>query len=116
MASDDERKRVYARLSSDDYQRMKYWAHERGQSDSEFIECAVQEYIAHINGNYDMPTLEQQRLNQLTDAIVELISSHHALSAVVSNGFRSLISMARGDNYLLDMDVGDFDLDEDDTV
>ena len=108
-ASTDEKVRIYGRLTKDDNARMKYWAESRGLSDSEFIEEALRYYIAHLNGDYDLPTLEQQRLNQLTDVIIELAAADRALSAVVTNGFKSLLSMARGNNYLMDADVGDFD-------
>lgn len=116
MASDDSRHRVSGRLSSEDYERMRYWCAERGITSTQFIEDAVHSYLAQINGDYPMPTLEQKRMNQLTDAIVELIASHRALSVSVNNGFQALLSMTRGDNYLMDMSVGDFDLDEDDVV
>lgn len=109
--SKGERVRKYARLSPDDDARLRYWAQSRGISESEFIEEAVRYYIAHLNGDYDLPTLEQQRLNQLTDAIVELVAADRSLSAVVTNGFKSLLVMTRGENYLMDAEVGDFEFD-----
>lgn len=110
--TEEKRIRIYSRLNSQDHARMKYWAEQRGESESEFIEDAIKDFIAHLNGDYDLPTLEQQRLNQLTDVIIELTAADRALSAVVTNGFKSLLSMARGNNYLMDADVGDFDFDD----
>jgi len=53
------------RLHPDTAQRVDYWRRQRElSSDNEYIVLAVEEKIARENGDYDLPTLEIQRLNQ----------------------------------------------------
>lgn len=109
LSVDGNRVRVYGRVSPDTRERVKYWADARNQSEGDFVSDAIEFFISHLNGDYDLPTLEIERLNQLTDVIVELTTADRALSAVVTNGFDALLSMARGTNYLLEEDEGIFD-------
>lgn len=94
--------RAYPRFSQDDYERIKYWAAKEDISVSEFVRDATLEKIAHINGDWDIPRFEQQRLNQLVDNIAGLIRVNQLLVDEVSDGFNGLLSLTRGDNYLLD--------------
>ncbi|MEU7317477.1 hypothetical protein [Streptomyces sp. NPDC007083] len=99
----DRRERVFIRLSPDDKQRAEYWAARRGFSSfNEYCAEAVAEQIRRENLDYDLPTLEIARLNELIDQIKALSTNSANLERVVTNGFESLIGLTRGDNYLLD--------------
>lgn len=104
----DRRERVFIRLSPDDKQRAEYWADKRGfASVNEYIAEAVAEQIRRENLDYDLPTLEIARLNELIDQIKALSTNQANLERVVTSGFESLIGLTRGDSYLLDAEDGE---------
>lgn len=67
---------------------------------SELISVMLHQYIDIQNGNYQLPTLEAQRLNQLIDGMAVMSRNMQSLEQVVTSGFDSLIGLTRGDNYL----------------
>lgn len=101
------RERTVVRLHQDTKQRAVYWAERRGFSSlNEYITEAVEEQIRRENRDYDLPTLEIARLNQLVDEIKALSTNQANLERVITMGFESLIGLTRGDsNYLLDDEV-----------
>lgn len=104
----DRRTRVVFRLSSQEKQRAEYWAQKRGFSSvNEYVAEAVAEQIRRENLDYDLPTLEIARINQLIDLVKALSTNSANLERVVTQGFDSLIGLTRGDNYLLDEDNGE---------
>lgn len=106
-----DRFRFTASVDSDTYETVNYWAKKKGITVNELLREAIELYIAHQNKDYDLPTLEIQRLNQLIDTISVLSSNVNSLEKVTVSGFDSLISLTRGDNYLLDDDDGEIDTD-----
>ncbi|MEV7952869.1 hypothetical protein [Streptomyces sp. NPDC088141] len=107
-SSSSGRKGMFIRLSSDDKQRAEYWADKRGFSSvNEYVAEAVIEKIRRENLDYDLPTLEIARLNELIDQIKALSTNNANLERVVTQGFDSLIGLTRGDNYLLDDEDGE---------
>ena len=96
--------RFTASVDDEMYQNVQYWAKKRNISVNELLRDAISLYIAHANKDYDLPTLEIQRLNQLVDTITVLSSNVSSLEKVTTSGFESLISLTRGDNYLLEPD------------
>ncbi|WP_219152309.1 hypothetical protein [Amycolatopsis sp. TNS106] len=104
----DRRVRVVARLPPEVKQRAEYWASKRGFSSvNEYVAEAVSEQIRRENFDYDLPTLEIARLNELTDHITALSANCANLERVVLSGFDTLIQLTRGDNYLLDDESGE---------
>ncbi|HKS59141.1 MAG TPA: hypothetical protein VJS12_27870 [Steroidobacteraceae bacterium] len=104
----DKRERAVLRLHRDTKQRAEYWAAKRGYSSpNEYMAEAVEEKIRRENQDYDLPTLEIARLNQLVDEIKALSTNQANLERVVTSGFDSLIGLTRGDNYLLDAEDGE---------
>lgn len=102
------RQGMFVRLSSDDKQRAEYWADKRGfPSVNEYVAEAVIEKIRRENLDYDLPTLEIARLNELVDQVAALAKNSANLERVVTTGFDSLIGLTRGDNYLLDDENGE---------
>lgn len=101
-------KRLTLRLDDDTYERVSYWAKRRTNgSMNQYIVDAIDHMIAYENRDYDLPTLEQQRLNQLIDSIKVLSMNVASLENVTVHGFDSLLNLTRGDNYLLDEEDGD---------
>lgn len=96
------------RLHPDTNQRLDYWRKKRGlASDNEYIALAVEEKIARENGDYNLPTLEIQRLNQIIDEMRANSTNLANLERVVTSGFGSLLGLTRGDSYLLDDESGE---------
>lgn len=92
------------RVDDETYERISYWAKKRECSMNEYFNLALEHMIKWENQDYDLPTLEQQRLNQLINAINALTSDVRCLEHITTEGFKSLIGLTRGDNYLLDED------------
>lgn len=103
--SDSVRKTL--RLHPDTVERVDYWSKKRELSENEYIALAVEEKIARENGDYELPTLEQHRLNQLIDEVKALSTNTANLEAVVTSGFDSLLGLTRGDSYLTDDEDGE---------
>ncbi len=97
--------RITAVVNDDDYERIKYWAAKKDMSVNEYVRYAVDLTIKRENKDYDLPSLEAARLNQLIDAMNVLSFNVGNLEHMVTTGFDSLLSMTRGENYLMsDMD------------
>lgn len=98
---------VKIRLHSDAVERAKYWSARHDESYNEYIAVAVEQRIARENGDYDLPLLEQQRLNQILDQMKGLTSTVDNLQLIVNAGFSSVLGLARGDSYLTDAEDGE---------
>ena len=94
--------RVTLRFTESDHARMQYWAERADCSVNEFIILMLEQWIDIQNGNYQLPSLEVQRLNQLVESVQVLSQSMGSLESIVTSGFDSLLSLTRGDNYLLE--------------
>lgn len=97
--------RLTLRLSEKDFDRLSYWAEKAGVSLNEFVVLILDRWIDIENGNYQLPTLEIARLNQLIDVIMTLSSNIQTLETISINGFDSLLKLTKGDNYLLEADA-----------
>lgn len=96
--------RVTAVVNDDDYERIKYWADKKGMSINDYVRYALDIAIKRENKDYDLPSLEAARLNQLVDAINALTFNTANLEHIVTNGFDSILRLTRGENYLMDND------------
>lgn len=105
--SERKSKRVTVRVDPDTYKHLEYWAARKECSISEYLLDAINEKIAHENGNYDLPKLEVARLNQLVDTITVLSSDVQSLESIIISGFDSLLGLVKGDNYLLESEDGE---------
>lgn len=93
------------RFHPDTKQRGEYWAAKNGISFNEYVSEAVEEKIRRENLDYELPTLEIARLNQLIDEMKALSTNQGNLERILIKGLDSLLGLARGDNnYLLDED------------
>lgn len=94
--------RLTVRLREADFQKLSYWAEHEGCSMSELIVVMLDQYAGIKSGNYELPTLEIRRLNQLIDAQTSMSQNLQSLEQIVVRGFDSLLGLTRGDNYLLE--------------
>lgn len=101
--------RTTLRIPADTAARTEYWSSKLGITDTDFMTEAVEEKIARMNGDYDLPTLELARLAQLLDQIKSLTVTNQQLEIVITRGFDSLLGLARGDNNYLQDDDGEID-------
>lgn len=95
------------RLLKDDKAFVVYWAEMFDMDVTELMITSVRHYVSWKNKDFDLPTAEMQRLNQLIDAMESMASSNEKLSNTVINGFDAMMGMMRGDNYLIEPENGD---------
>lgn len=100
----DDKHRVTVTLTGEQFERLKYWAKQHDCSINEYLNDAVDLAIRHENRDYNLPEMEVQRLNQLLDIVTSLACDVQSLTSVATSGFKSLLGLTRGDNYLLDND------------
>lgn len=101
-------KRLNVRMTEEEYAKLAYWSDLKGVSMSEYMVDALALKIKHENADYDLPTAEQQRLNQLIENMDVLSRNVAALETITVNGFDSLLGLVKGDNYLLDSEDGEY--------
>lgn len=92
--------RITAVVTPDDKERIRYWAARRGVSENEYVRMALDFYIRRENKDYDLPSLEAARMNQMLDAIAALSYNVANLEHITTSGFDSLLRLTRGENYL----------------
>lgn len=104
----DKRIRHTTRLSPELARMLQYWS-SKGDYDSasDYIAQAVQEKIERENQDYDLPTLEIARLNQLVDVSKGIETNLGSLERVVLALSDTVIGLTRGDNYLAKDDDGE---------
>lgn len=101
--------RLTVRIPEDEFQRLQYWADLNQVDINEYVLEAIELKIKYENKDYDLPTLEVQRLNQIIDVVGTLSSNVQSLEHIVTSGFDSLLGLTRGDNYLLEDEDGDIE-------
>lgn len=107
MAKDLGTHRLTLRLSDVDFDKLSYWSDKAGMSINEFVPVILDRWVSIENGNYQLPTLEAARLNQIIDVVTGLSSNIQSLESVTINGFDSLLKLTKGDNYLLEHEDGE---------
>ena len=98
--------RINCRVYPDEHAFVTYWKDEFDMSMTEFLMESARHYVKWRCQDYDLPTAEIQRLNQMIDAVQSLTANQERLTQVVTSGFDSMIGIMRGDNYLVDEDKG----------
>lgn len=102
MNPKEDRVQKRIRISPDTYMTAEYYAEKKSIPTNEFIVDAIELAIRHENKDYDLPTMEQARLNELNDRITMLSNTVEQLNHIITHGFDSLLNLTRGDSYLLD--------------
>lgn len=99
--------RVNMRMYPDDYNHLVFWSERFGMDQTEFLIAAMYHFVKWRNQDYDLPTAEVQRLNQMVDAVNSLVTSHEHLEKSVIHGFDAMLGIIRGDNYLVEEEDGE---------
>lgn len=99
--------RLTLRLTEEDFDKLSYWAKKADMSIQDFVPEILSQYVDIANGNFELPTLEAKRVNQMVEQIAVLSKNVKALEDIVVHGFDSLLGLTRGDNYLLEEEDGD---------
>jgi len=97
--------RLNLRISPDEQNQIKYFVAtypDKWTSANEFVRTAIENYIVFLNRDYHLPAPQQERVNQLVDAMIVLSGRVGALEEVLTSSFGELMRVTRGDNYLLD--------------
>ena len=97
-------RKMSIRLTEDEYDRLEYYSEKWGKTKTDVILEGFEHYTRWVNSDYDLPTAEIQRLNQLIDVINRLVVSQENLEKSTINGIESIIGFVRGENYLSDLD------------
>lgn len=92
--------RVTMTLTADEYARLQFWAERRQMSINEYLHECFSHMIDYENGVYDAPTIVQERMNLVIEALTMNSSKLDSLSEFITGGFESLLAAARGDDYL----------------
>lgn len=101
-------RKMSLRLTEDEYDKLNHYAEKWDMTKTDIILESFEHYIRWINSDYDLPTAEIQRLNQLIDANSKLTTVVMNLEKMVVSSNESLVGFVRGENYLSDIDQGDF--------
>lgn len=94
------------RMYPEDFNFLVYWADRFGLDQAELLIQAMYHYVKWRNQDYDLPTAEMQRLNQLVDSIENLATRQEHLEKTVHSGFDAMLGIIRGDNYLVEDEDG----------
>ena len=100
--------RITAVVTPDEMERIRYWAESHDVSVNEYVRLAVERAIRNENRDYDLPTLEIARLNQLVEAMNALSANVSNLEHIVVDTNDQFVRLTRGENYL---NLGSADLD-----
>lgn len=100
-------RKMSLRLTEDEYDRLNYYSEKWDMTKTDVIIESFEHYIRWVNSDYDLPTAEIQRLNQLIDITDRLVVSQENLEKSTISGIESIIGFVRGENYLGDIDEGD---------
>ena len=104
---DSKSERHSMRMYPDEFNRLVYWSERHGMDRTEFLVAAMDHYIKWLNQDYDLPTAEIQRLNQMIDAVQNMAINQANLQSTVTNGFDAMLGIIRGDNYLVEKEEGE---------
>ena len=102
MAQAPNTTRVTATIPNEMHEQLTYWANKKGISINQYLYDALEHAIAWENQDYPLPTIEAARLAQLVDIVGGLKADISNIHKVVDSGFNSLLTLTKGDNYLLD--------------
>lgn len=102
MAQAPNTKRVTATIPTELYEQLVYWADKKGISINQYLCDSLDHAIAWENQDYPLPTIEMARLAQLVDVVAGLKADIGNIHRVVDSGFNSLLTLTKGDNYLLE--------------
>lgn len=94
--------RANVRMTRDLYDSINYWADKKGVKVTDYIRDALILQIKRDNKDYDLPSLEAHRLNQIIDALEAMSANVSCLQDMFRSNFVNFMEMISGTNYLID--------------
>lgn len=93
-------KEIHIRLTQEMFEKVSEWASIKGISMNQLVMDAIELQIKFYNSNYDLPTLEQARLNQLIQEQQLMRKEVNNLTASVDNLLQVITNLDSGENLL----------------
>jgi len=97
------------RIPTDVNDQLTYYADQFNMTKTDLLLMGASHYIKWRQKDYDLPTAEIARLNQLVESQKLMVSSFEQLSQAVTSGFDTMLGLHRGSNYLADDESGSLD-------
>lgn len=94
--------RANVRMTEDLYNSINYWAEKKGVKVTDYIRDALLLQIKRDNKDYDLPSLEAHRLNQIIDVLEMMSANMSCVQDIIQSNFDNLMTMMNGTNYLMD--------------
>ena len=102
MEKTRDMKRITCRVDRDTFNHLQHFATKHSISVNEYLLLCITRQLNFENGDFDLPSATDKRLNQLVDGFKVLSDNVKSLEDIVISGFDSLVNLTKGDNYLLE--------------
>lgn len=90
-----DKKGVTIRFDQETTNLCDYWYRKLGfKSRTAFVKAALSFYIAYKNGDYQLPSAEVARLNQLVSSMESLTTKVDNLDKSVNKGFDAILNLS----------------------
>lgn len=90
--------KLYFDVDQDTADLIDYWKHKNNFASRKDLLCAaLNQYIAIQNQDYDLPTIEVARINQIIEVLHNQTDELHALRKAVNNGFSTVLDLSDED-------------------
>lgn len=74
--------------------QMNYWQRKKGfKTQKAFITACIKQYIAFANGDYELPSAEIQRMNQMITQLTINTKELRLLRSAINNGFTTILRL-----------------------
>lgn len=100
-------RKMSLRLTELEHQRLTHYAEKWGMSKTELLLDGVDHYIKWVNSDYDLPTAETARLNQLIDAVDRLSVNAQNTEKTMVSGFNTILGLSKGENMFSEPEEGE---------
>lgn len=104
---DKNKTRVTVTLTDEEYQTLSHWSKIKQESMNEYIHDGISRQLDYDNHDFHTEDIMTAKMNQMVDAINALSDRISTVQHVVSLGFKSLMSVTRGDEYLFTDETSD---------
>lgn len=100
-------RKMSLRLTEDEHDKLDHYAAKWGMTKTDLLLEGFDHYIKWVNSDYDLPTAEITRMNQMVDAVNRLAVNQQNTEKSVINGFNAMLGLARGENQFSDKEDGE---------
>lgn len=113
ISEPDKPKRLSGRITPEEDELLTYYANKFGVSKVDFLMFALSHTVKWINQDYDLPTAEIKRLNQLIDSQDKVVKEVEQLQSIMLNSFNAMFGFMKGSSPLeIDDDIDTIQLDD----